>query len=126
MKRLYAALVLLAAVATLCVCTHLYQHNAIDAMLSTLDAIEDAARRGDTAHARSQAETFARTYEQVSDQISCYVSHSELRESRETAAILPALLEKGVSEELYMEIFRLRSQLHYIRQVDDPTLRNIL
>lgn len=126
MKRLYIALVLLAAVATLCVYTHLYQHNAVDRMLTTLDTIEDAARRGDTAYALAQAEAFAATYERVSDRISCYVSHSELRESRETAALLPALLEKGVSEELYMEIFRLRSQLRYIRQVDDPILRNIL
>lgn len=126
MKRLYVALVLLAAVVALCVLTHCYLHNETDRMLTALDRIETAARRGDTDHALDQATAFAADYQRISDWISCYVSHSELRESKETAAILPALLEKGVSEELYMEIFRLRCQLITIRQVDDPTLRNIL
>lgn len=126
MKRLYVAVVLLAAVIMLCVVTHLYQHGEIDDMLAALDGIETTARRGDMAAALSQAEAFAADYQRVSDRVSCYVSHSELRESRETAALLPALLEQGDSEELYMEIFRLRSQLLYIRQVDDPILRNIL
>ena len=126
MKRIYVALALLAAVILLCFLAHRYQHSEIDRMLTALDGIETAARRGDTADALSQAERFAADYQRVSDWISCYVSHSELRESRETAALLPALLEKGDSEELYMEIFRLRSQLATIRQVDDPILHNIL
>ena len=126
MKRLYAAVALLAVVASLCLLTHRYQHREIDRMLTALDRIETAARRGDTAHALDQATAFAADYQRVSDWISCYVSHSELRESKETASILPALLEQGRSEELYMEIFRLRCQLVTIQQVDDPTLRNIL
>lgn len=126
MKRLYIAVVLLTAVIILCILTHGYQHHEIDRMLAALDSIETAARRGDTADALSQATSFAADYQRVSDWVSCYVSHSELRESRETAALLPALLEKGDSEELYMEIYRLRSQLTAIRQVDDPILRNIL
>lgn len=126
MKRLYIALGLLAAVAALCVGAHLYLHSQTDRMLNTLNAIEDAARRGDTATAIDTAHRFAAEYRQVSDRISCYVAHSELRESRETAALLPTLLEDENWEELYMEIARLRSQMEYIRQVDDPLLRNIL
>lgn len=126
MKRLYIAVVLLAAVVALCVLTHRYLHREIDRMLTTLEEIETAARRGDTDQALAKAATFAADYQQVSDWISCYVPHGELRESKETAALLPALLEKGVSEELYMEIYRLRTQLATIRQVDDPILRNIL
>ena len=126
MKRIYIAVALLAAVVALCVLTHRYQHHEIDRMLATLEDIETAARRGDTDHAIDRATAFAADYQRVSDWISCYVPHGELRESKETAAILPALLEKGVSEELYMEIFRLRTQLATIRQVDDPILRNIL
>ena len=126
MKRIYIAFILLVTVVLLCVLTHCYLHHEIDRMLTTLDNIEHTARRGDTADAVSQAEVFAADYQRVSDWISCYVSHSELRESRETAALLPALLEKGDSEELYMEIFRLRSQLRYIQDVDDPILHNIL
>lgn len=126
MKRIYIALLLLITVVFLCVLTHRYLHNEIDRMLTVLDSIEHTARQGDTAGALSQATSFATDYQRVSDWISCYVSHSELRESRETAALLPALLEQGDSEELYMEIFRLRSQLQNIQSVDDPIFRNIL
>ena len=126
MKRLYVAVALLAAVIALCVLTHRYQHREIDRMLAALENIEIAARRGDVDQALTQATAFAADYQQVSDWISCYVPHGELRESKETAAILPALLEQGVSEELYMEIYRLRTQLATIQKVDDPILRNIL
>ena len=54
------------------------------------------------------------------------MAHGELRESRETAALLPSLIANGDRNGLYMEIARLRAQLEYIRQVDDAILRNIL
>lgn len=125
MKRLYIAAVLLAAVAALCLFSHRYQYRQIDRMLQDLNRIEELARAGD-ADAIPVAEDFAAEYRRVSDRISCYVSHSELRESRETAAILPTLLREHGEEELYMEIARLRSQLLYLQQVDDPLLQNIL
>ena len=124
MKRLYIAVALLAAVAALCLFSHRYQHRQIDRMLDALDRIETLARDGDE-NAVSVAEEFAAAYRRVSDRISCYVPHGELRESRETAAILPALLEENQAD-VYVEIDRLRSQLRYLQQVDDPLLHNIL
>ena len=126
MKRIYVALALLLSVAALCGGAHLYLHTQTDRMLEALDGIEEAARRGDTDTALRDARRFAAEYRQISDWISCYVAHNELRESRETAALLPILLEDDDKDELYMEIARLRSQLAYIRAVDDPILRNIL
>ena len=124
MKRLYIAVALLAAVAALCLFSHRYQHRQIDRMLDALDRIETLARDGDE-NAVTVAEEFAAEYRRVSDRISCYVPHGELRESRETAAILPALLKESEAD-VYTEIARLRSQLRYLQQVDDPLLRNIL
>lgn len=126
MKRLYIAVALLAAVVAACVLTHRYQHHQMDRMTDTLDRIEAAYRNGDTDQAMAMAEDFSAAYQRVSDRISCYVAHSELRESKETAAILPVLLQEREDEELYREIARLRSQLCYLRQVDDPLLQNIL
>lgn len=126
MKRLYVGLALLAAVAALCVGAHLYLHAQADRMLEALDRIEDACRHGDTDTALADARQFAAEYQHVSSHISCYVAHNELRESQETAAFLPTLVEYGNAESLYMEIARLRAQLQHIRQVDDPNLRNIL
>ena len=126
MRRIYIALALLAAVAALCIGTHLYLHAQADRMLTALDDIEAAYRKGDVETAQAQAQDFATEYRRVSDWVSCYVAHSELRESRETAALLPSLIANGDRNGLYMEIARLRAQLEYIRQVDDPILRNIL
>lgn len=125
MKRLYIALFLLVAVMAVCVCSHRYQHRQIDRMLSRLEQIEAAARSGDS-HATQLAEKFAADYRKISDRISCYVPHGELRESRETAALLPSLLRQNSRDELWMELARLRSQLKYIQQLDDPNLQNIL
>ena len=126
MKRLYIAAALLAAVVTACVLTHLYLHRQLDRMVTTLDRIEETYRGGDTDKAVAIARDFAAEYGRICDRISCYVAHNELRESRETAALLPTLLSAHSEEELYMEIARLRAQLTYIRQVDDPLLQNIL
>lgn len=126
MKRLYVAVALLVAVITACILTHLYQHRQMDRMIATLDRIETLYRNGDTETAVTMAEDFSAAYQRICDRISCYVAHNELRESRETAAILPALLKAHGEEDLYMEIARLRTQLRYVRQVDDPLLQNIL
>lgn len=126
MKRLYIAVGLLTAVAMLCVFSHLYQHRQIDRMLDTIHRIEETYRLGNTDKAVEIAETFAADYQKISDRISCYIPHGELRESRETAALLPTLLREGEREELFMEMTRLRAQLLYLRQIDDPTLQNIL
>ena len=125
MKRLYIALCLLAAVMAVCVCSHRYQHRQIDHMLSRLDQIEASARSGDS-HAVQMAEAFAADYGKISNRISCYVPHGELRESHETAALLPTLLREDNRDELWVELARLRSQLKYIQQLDDPSLQNIL
>ena len=126
MKRLYIALCLLVAVATVCVVSHHYQHRQLDRMLTQLEQIERAASQGNLPHAAELANTFAADYQRVCDRISCYVAHSELRESRETAALLPALLHRNSEEEFHMEVQRLRAQLRYLQQVDDPLLQNIL
>lgn len=126
MKRLYIAITLLAAVVAACVLAHIYQHRQMDRMIDTLDRIEVLYRSGDTETAVAMAEDFAAAYQRICDRVSCYVAHNELRESRETAAILPTLLKEDGKEELYMEMTRLRAQLIYVRQVDDPLLQNIL
>lgn len=126
MKRIYLAVALLLGVAMLCVGAHRYQHVQIDRMLDDLSRIEAAARRGDTDAAVRDARRFAAEYQRVSDWISCYVAHDELRESRETAALIPVLLEDGNGEELFLEIARLRAQLNHIRAIDDPLPQNVL
>ena len=126
MKRIYLAVALLLGVAMLCVGAHRYQHVQIDRMLEDLSRIEAAARRGDTDAAVRDARRFAAEYQRVSDWISCYVAHDELRESRETAALIPVLLEDANWEELFLEIARLRAQLNHIRAIDDPLPQNIL
>lgn len=126
MKRLRIAAILLVGVAALCITTHLLHHHRINLLMEELDRIEELVKIGDTDRAVQTAEAFAATYQKVSDRVSFYVAHSELRESRETAVLLPTLLRQGSNAELHVEMARLREQLRYLRQVDDPLLRNIL
>ena len=125
MKRLCIAAALLVVVAALCVTTHLYQHHRIDEMLQRLDRLESLYRQGDPT-AAAEAKEFHQLYKRVCNRISAYVPHSELRESRETAALLAALMRDGNEEECYMELARMRAQLEGLRQVDDLILHNIL
>ena len=125
MKRLYVACVLLATVMALCVTSHLYLHRQIDRILTDLDGIEAAYLRHD-ADVYDRACRFAEEYERISHWISCYIAHGELRESQESAALLPTLLESGESEDVCEEIARLRAHLMHLQQVDDPILHNIL
>jgi hypothetical protein len=95
-------------------------------MLTALERIENLHHNGDSEEALQAAEAFAMDYQRLSNRISIYVPHGEIRESQETAAMLPALLREGSDEELAMEIARLRVQLKYLQQVDDPLPQNIL
>ena len=126
MKRLYIAAALLSAVAASCLLTHLYLHRQMDRMISALDRVEALYRAGDAQAAAQAAEDFSAEYQRICDRISCYVPHGDLQNSRETAAVLAALIKTRHDEELYTEIARLRFQLVYARQVDDPLLQNIL
>ena len=126
MKRLYIAVTLLVAVAGLCLLTHWSHHRQLDAMLTELEHIESLHHNGDSEGALHAAEAFTMDYQRLSNRISIYVPHGEIRESQETAAMLPALLREGSDEELAMEIARLRAQIKYLQQVDDPLLQNIL
>lgn len=126
MKRLWIAMALLAVAVGLCVATTLYQHRQIDRLSATLDRMESAYIAGDMSQARQLAQQVAEDYAAIGERLYCFVAHSELADSQETVAVLPALLRQGGEEELKMELARLREQLEYLRGVDDPTLWNIL
>lgn len=126
MKRLYIALLLLAAVVIACVLTHCYQHRQLDRMLQQLDHIEHTVYAGDIPRATQLAREFSTAYRRVSNRISCYITHGELLESRETATLLPTLVQTHNQNDLIADLERLRIQLLYLQQVDDPLPWNIL
>ena len=126
MKRLYIALLLLAAVVIACVLTHCYQHRQLDRMLKQLDHIEHTVYAGDIPRATQLAQDFSTAYRQVSNRIRCYIAHGELAESCEIATLLPTLVQTNNPNDLLTNLERLRIQLLYLQQVDDPLPWNIL
>ena len=126
MKRLWIAVALLAVAAGLCTVTTLYQHRQIDRLTANLDRLESAYAVGDMPQAERLAKQVVADYTAVGKILYCFVAHSDLADSQETVAMLPALLQQGGEEELKMELARLREQLAYLRGVDDPTIGNIL
>lgn len=125
MKRLWYATAILTVTFLLCVGTQLYQHKQIDQLLYKLEQLESVYAANPEA-ATAVAEEFAQRYRQVARVMNCYISHNDLAESEETAALLPALVKAGQGDELAMELARLREELTFLRSVDDPLLQNIL
>ena len=126
MKRLWIAIVILCGVVALCGGSSRYRHRSVANMLDTLDRLEQAVATDNAADAEQLAEELTRYYEQSSRVLLCYTTHSDMTESQETVALLPTLLRQGSEDELQMEIARLRAELDYLRQIDDPLLQNIL
>ena len=125
MKRLWCAVAILAVTLILCVATQWYQHRQVDRMLHDLDRLESAYTT-DREAAIGIAQGIADRYARVARVMNCYISHNDLAESEETAALLPALVKAGQEDELAMELARLREELTFLRSVDDPLLQNIL
>ena len=126
MKRLWIAAALLALVVGLCLTTEIYQHRRVEDTMALLDELEQAYDDGNLRQAQQTAEQLTQQYESVCRVLMCFTAHSDIAESQETAALLPTLLRQDGTEELKMEIARLREQLAYLRSVDDPLLWNIL
>ncbi len=125
MKRLWCAVVILVVALLLCVGTQLYQHKQVDRLLNDLDLLEEVYDSNREA-AAAIAQDFADRYAQAARVMNCYISHNDIAESEETAAMLPALVKQGQGDELAMEIARMREELTFLRTVDDPLLQNIL
>ena len=126
MKRLWFGVGLLLAVVGLCVGTQRYLYRQTAVLLSYLDRLEENYRAGDEAAAADWARRIAEEYEQRTAPMDCFLAHSDLEDSRETAVLLPAVLEQDGREELLMEIARLREQLEHLRNIDSPNWRNVL
>ena len=126
MKRLWIAAALLVAVVGLCIGAELYQHRRTEDLMTTLERLENAYAAGNTEEALVIARQLEKQYEGISRVMYCFIAHSDLSESQETVAMLPTLVERGEAEELHMEIARLRKELRYLRNIDDPLLQNIL
>ena len=126
MKRLWIAVGLLSLMIGLCLVTEVYQHRKMEEMLANLDRLEEAYQQGDISGARELAYKMADRYEQISRVVLCFTAHSDMAESQETIQLLPALLRQDGNEELGMEIARLREELTYLRNIDDPLIWNIL
>lgn len=126
MKRIWLALALLLTVAGLCTAGGVYVHRQTDILLGYLDELEDSYLRGDTAETLRWARRLAEEYEQRTASMDCFIAHSDLEDSRETAVMLPAVVEQEGWEELRMEAARLREQLEHLQSLDKPTLRNVL
>ena len=126
MKRLWFGVGLMLAVVGLCVGTQLYLHRQTEVLLSYLDGLEESYRAGDQEGAADWAQRIAEEYEQRTAPMDCFLAHSDLEDSRETAVLLLAVLEQDGREELLMELARLREQLEHLRHIDTPNWRNIL
>ena len=124
MKRLWISAGILVSVLSLCAFSLLWQLSAIRNLQNMLTAAERAAATGDPT-AAVKAEAFARGCEQAGGQFAFLARHEDACPLRESAALLPTLLEQQDKADYFTEVARCRYFLEELRREELPLLGNI-
>lgn len=125
MKRLWLAGALFAFAVGLCALSLGYQHRQVTALLEDLTRLETVYREQGAVAARPLAEDFAAEYTHRTRLFPYYISHSDLIDGQECAAVLPVVLAGEASEEFPMEAARCRTQLKKLLALETPTPENV-
>lgn len=136
MKRLWIAVILIAATVLLCFGVQFYHQRQLDEIEDQLNAIEIACVNRETAKAVSLSQQLLKNYTHYTDRMSYFISHSTLMECQESFTLLPVKIRQDLTkdseqdpqdmDDLCIELKKLRLQLHYLRGINRPTWQNIL
>lgn len=124
MKRMWIAAGLLLAVAALCVGTLVFQLETVDRLEAGLDDAANAVAEG-AADAKEKVAAFAKDAESAGDAVAFMARHADGHPLRESAALLPTLLEAGDLADFETEVARCRFLLSELREAEKPLFGNI-
>lgn len=123
MKRLVAALVLLAITAGICLGSRLTLDHATRRLLEDLEKIEERYKAEDLAASADLADRFAGDFEATTRLLPLFLPHSVLESTAQTASLLPVLARTDRVGFL-REIARCRSQLTQMRELEKIDWKN--
>ena len=125
MKRLWLAAALMIVAVGLCVLSLAYQRRQVAALLEELTQVEEVYRTSGADAAQAPAQRFSEDYTRRTRLFPFYISHDDLIDGQESAAILPVILDSEAQEEFPIEAARCRTQLKKLLALETPTPENV-
>lgn len=125
MKRLWLAAALFALAVGLCALSLAHQHRQVTALMAELSRLEEVYQTQGADAAQPLAQQFAASYAHRTRWFPYYISHSDLIDGQESAAVLPVILSGETPEEFPVEAARCRAQLKKLSALETPTPENV-
>lgn len=125
MKRLWLAAALFTLVIGMCALSLAHQHQQVTALLAELTRLEEVYQTQGADVAQPLAQQFSASYTHRTRWFPYYISHSDLIDGQECAAVLPVILASETPEEFPIEVARCRTQLKKLSSLETPTPENV-
>lgn len=125
MKRLWASLILLVVLVTVCLIGVHTTRKASETMIQTVTAARDAEIGGDTSKAVSLSEKAVKDWRVSHSTLCLYMPHARLEAIDQILSGLPNLCKFGAKEQYLADCDRSISQLTYLTESEIPSIANI-
>ncbi len=125
MKRLWLAAALAGLVVGLCALSLTCQRRQVTVLLEELTRVEEVYRAEGADAAQPLAQQFSEDYTRRTRLFPYYISHDDLIDGQECAAVLPVILSSEAQEEFPVEAARCRTQLKKLLALETPAPENV-
>lgn len=125
MKRVWFAVVIIGVIGGVCAFSTWWQQRALDKLETALSATEQLVENGDLKAALSSAKTFEQLCIESGEHFAFLEQHGDSFTLKETASLLPTLLEQGELPLFFTEAARCRYCIEELRRERTPALNNI-
>lgn len=125
MKRVWFAVIIIGLVTGLCAFSTWWQQQTLTEMETALDATERLVEQGNVKAALSSAKTFEQLCMESGEHFAFLEQHGDSFTLKETASLLPTLLEQEELSLFFTEAARCRYCIEELRRERTPALNNI-
>ena len=126
MKRLWAAFLLFLCAAALCFWQGYHTNRTTLTLHRELSAASSFCREGNEEEAEAHAQAALQAWEESLGLLCVYTVHTRVEELGRTLSSLPPLAQYGSLDQFASECEKALVQVEALRQIDAPTLENIL
>lgn len=125
MKRMWAALVLLGLIVTVCLIGIFHTQKVTAEMIQTVSMAKSAQQQGDKKKACSLSEKAGEDWRKAHRTLCIYMVHSRLEEIDQTLSTLPELCRNDAKDAFLSECDKGLTQFSYLTESEIPNLGNI-
>lgn len=126
MKRLIIAIILLLITAGLCSFEFILNTKESENAAEYLALAQEQANSGDKSNALKTMEKLIKLWESKVESMLIFISHEKPDEIGESLAVAESYLKSEDFPEFYAECKRIENKLEHFRNLEIPTVNNIL